>query len=57
MLRTVARVRSTTSAVAAGLENGWSKTEFVETTMESMLEDFIQLRKDGFTNKKLCIRL
>lgn len=56
MIRMLPRLRSTTAAVAAGLENGWSKTEFQETSMENMHKDFIQLRKDGFTNKKLCIR-
>jgi len=56
MLRALPRIRSATSVVAAGLQDGWSKTEFKDTSLESMFADFLQLRKDGFTNKKLRIR-
>ena len=54
---TIARIRRATAAVSSGLRDGWSKTEYVDTTIEGMQKDFLKLYKtEGFTNKKLRVR-
>lgn len=62
MFATTRRVSAASACVNAGLstEDGWSRSQFVDCTMDTMWEEFLQMflaiDKGGFTGKKLRIR-
>lgn len=50
------RIRAVTSRVMGGLKDGWSSTQFVNTSLENMHEEFLSMKtKTGFTNRKLRV--
>lgn len=56
VVQTLARLRSTTSKVTAGLAGGWSSSTFADTTLETMHGDFIKQQAAGATGTKMRIR-
>lgn len=55
---TVPRVYSATNKVVSGLVDGWSSSQFLDTTMEKAHEDLIQLLdSNNSTGKKLRVRI
>lgn len=52
------RIRAATSAVHGGLiKGGWAESQFDDCTMDTMIDRFRGLIADGFTGKKLRIRM
>jgi len=56
MLYTIPRMLAANRKVNSGLHNGWSKTQFQDTTIENVQKDLVALLKDGATGKKLRVR-
>jgi NADPH:quinone reductase len=52
------RIRSATSAVHGGLvKGGWAESQFDDCTMDNMIDRFRELIDNGFTGRKLRIRM
>jgi len=57
ILATLPRIRHATSLVMEGLKDGWSASQFQDTTLEKMHYDLLELMSSGATGKKLRVRL
>ena len=52
------RIRASTASVHAGLvKGGWAETQFNDCNIDNMFEKFNELVRNGFTGKKLRIRM